>query len=166
MNTLSPLTAISPLDGRYAAKLDALRPITSEYGLIKRRVLVEITWFIALSDAGFAEFPPLPQEERDWLQQLAANFSVDDAAAIKEHERTTNHDVKAVEYWLRERFAARPALAPYLEFIHFACTSEDINNVCHALQARDARAVLLEAMDAALARLRQLAGDWAAQPML
>ena len=166
MNTLSPLTAISPLDGRYAAKLDALRPITSEYGLIQRRVLVEITWFIALSDAGFAEFPPLPPEERDWLQQLAANFSVDDAAAIKAHERTTNHDVKAVEYWLRERFAARPALAPYLEFIHFACTSEDINNVCHALQARDARTVLLEAMDTALARLRQLAGEWAAQPML
>ena len=164
--TLSPLTAISPLDGRYAAKVDALRPISSEYGLMQRRVQVEITWFIALSDAGFAEFPPLPQAERDWLQQLAASFSVDDAAAIKEHERTTNHDVKAVEYWLREQFAARVALAPYLEFIHFACTSEDINNVCHALQARDARTVLLEAMDAALARLRALALEWAAQPML
>ena len=146
MNTLTPLTAISPLDGRYASRLDALRPIVSEYGLVKRRVLVEITWFIALSDAGLAEFPPLPQAERDWLQQLAASFSEADAAAVKELERTTNHDVKAVEYWLRGQFAARPALAPHLEFIHFACTSEDINNVCHALQARDARTVLLDAM--------------------
>ena len=137
-NALSSLTALSPLDGRYAAKLAALRPVMSEFGYMQRRVQVELTWFIALSDAGFAEFAPLPADDRAFLLALVRNFSEADAQAIKDKEKETNHDVKAVEYWIKSRFAGRPALLAAAEFVHFACTSEDINNTSHATPARDA----------------------------
>ena len=107
---LSSLSALSPLDGRYAAKVAALRPLLSEYGLMHRRVQVEVEWFIALSDAGFAEFKPLSEASRGMLRGLVLRFSETDAQAIKDIERTTNHDVKAVEYWLKGRFDATPEL--------------------------------------------------------
>ena len=138
-NALSSLTALSPLDGRYAAKLAALRPVMSEFGYMQRRVQVELTWFIALSDAGFAEFAPLPADDRAFLLALVRNFSEADAQAIKDKEKETNHDVKAVEYWIKSRFAGRPALLAAAEFVHFACTSEDINNTSHALQLQAGR---------------------------
>ena len=117
---LSALTALSPLDGRYAAKLATLRPIMSEHGYMHRRVQVEVAWFIALSDAGFAEFKPLTTGARAYLLGLVKNFSEADAAAIKEIEKTTNHDVKAVEYWIKSKFQARPELDKASEFVHFA----------------------------------------------
>ena len=164
---LSSLTAISPLDGRYAAKLSALRPIMSEYGYMHRRVQVEVTWFIALSDAGFAEFPPLSAESCDYLHGLVANFSEADADAIKAIEKTTNHDVKAVEYWIKAKFDARPELLKAAEFVHFACTSEDINNTSHALQIRVGRdTVLLPAVEGIIAKLREMAHLYADVPML
>ena len=134
--TRPPLTALSPLDGRYAAKVAALRPLLSEFGLMHRRVQVEVEWFIALSDAGFAEFKPLSPEARGLLRGLVLRFSEADAQAIKDIEKTTNHDVKAVEYWLKGRFDATPELKAAGEFVHFACTSEDINNTSHALMLR------------------------------
>jgi len=169
--TLSALSALSPLDGRYAAKVAALRPLLSEYGLMHRRVQVEVEWFIALSDAGFDEFKPLAAATRDWLRALVLRFSEADAQAIKDIEKTTNHDVKAVEYWLKDRFSAAAehsaALQSASEFVHFACTSEDINNTSHALMLGAARAqVLLPALDAVLARLTQMAHEMAALPML
>ena len=168
------VTALSPLDGRYAAKLSTLRPLMSEQGYMHRRVQVEICWFIALSDAGLQEFKPLSQAARAYLLGLVRDFSTDDALAIKEIEKTTNHDVKAVEYWIKAQFAA-PALAPALreelaaanEFVHFACTSEDINNTSHALQLKAAREqVLLPGLDAVIARLRTMAHAYADVPML
>ena len=168
------VTALSPLDGRYAAKLSTLRPLMSEQGYMHRRVQVEICWFMALSDAGLQEFKPLSQAARAYLLGLVRDFSTDDALAIKEIEKTTNHDVKAVEYWIKAQFAA-PALAPELreelaaanEFVHFACTSEDINNTSHALQLKAAREqVLLPGLDAVIARLRSMAHDYADVPML
>jgi len=138
------LSALSPLDGRYAAKLDALRPLMSEYGYMHRRVQVEITWFIALSDAGLTEFPPLSQAVRAFLHERVSQFSEADCAAIKEIEKTTNHDVKAVEYWLKAQFAGKPELERAAEFVHFACTSEDINNTSHALQLRAGRDLVLQ----------------------
>jgi adenylosuccinate lyase len=161
------LSALSPLDGRYAAKVGALRPLLSEYGLMYRRVQVEVEWFIALSDAGFAEFKPLSEAARGLLRSLVQRFSEADAQAIKDIERTTNHDVKAVEYWLKSRFDGQPELKAAGEFVHFACTSEDINNTSHALMLGAARAeVLLPALDGILASLRQMAHDLAALPML
>src|SRR5450432_3956890 len=127
------LTALSPLDGRYAAKLDALRPWLSEFGLMRCRVRVEVEWFIALSEAGFAELAPPGAAALEALGALVRDFSVADAEAIKAIERRTNHDVKAVEYWLAERFVNLPGLAGAAGFVHFACTSEDINNTSHAL---------------------------------
>ena len=145
---LSALSALSPLDGRYAAKVAALRPLLSEYGLMHRRVQVEVEWFIALSDAGFAEFKPLTGPSRDRLRALVRDFSEADAQAIKDIERTTNHDVKAVEYWLKARFAGHAELLAAQEFVHFACTSEDINNTSHALMLQAARSeVLLPTLD-------------------
>ncbi|MBK9136680.1 MAG: adenylosuccinate lyase [Betaproteobacteria bacterium] len=161
------LTALSPLDGRYAARLAPLRPLLSEFGLMHRRVQVEVEWFIALSDAGFAEFKPLSEADRGLLRSLVHRFSEADAAAIKEIERTTNHDVKAVEYWMKARFKGHPGLERAAEFVHFACTSEDINNASHALMLQAARKdVLLPALDAVLAALRTLAEAEAATPML
>ncbi|MGN6789410.1 MAG: adenylosuccinate lyase [Rhodanobacteraceae bacterium] len=165
---LDPLTALSPLDGRYASKVDALRPIFSEYGLMHRRVAVEIAWLIALSDEpGIAELPPFPTAARAGLQKIADGFSVADAARIKEIESTTNHDVKAVEYFIKERIGDDAALKQAKEFVHFACTSEDINNLSYALMLRDARdTVLLPGLDKIIAKLRELAQTHAALPML
>ncbi|HNT85663.1 MAG TPA: adenylosuccinate lyase [Ottowia sp.] len=163
---LSPLTAVSPLDGRYAAKLTPLRPLMSELGYMRYRVQVELTWFVALSDAGFAEFPPLSAAARAHLRGLLANFSETDGAAIKAIERTTNHDVKAVEYWIKSKFEGQPELQAATEFVHFACTSEDINNTSHALQLQAGRAVLLQGLDAVIERLRALAHQHAQVPML
>lgn len=165
--TLSALTALSPLDGRYAPKVAALRPLLSEFGLMHRRVQVEVAWFIALSDAGFDEFPPLPEAARTLLQGLVDRFSEADAQAIKDIERTTNHDVKAVEYWLKGRFEGQPALQAAGEFVHFACTSEDINNTSHALMLQAAREqVLLPGLDGIVAKLTDMAHTLAAVPML
>ncbi len=164
---LSPLTALSPLDGRYAAKLDALRPLLSEFGLMHRRVQVEVEWFIALSDAGFAEFQPLSEAARGLLRGLVVRFGEADAQAIKDIEKTTNHDVKAVEYWLKQRFDNSAELRGAGEFVHFACTSEDINNTSHALMLTAARSeVLLPALDGLIATLTQMAHAQAQQPML
>jgi len=166
MNLL-PLTALSPLDGRYAAKVAALRPLLSEYGLMHRRVQVEVEWFIALSDAGLPELNSLSAEARTHLQGLVARFSEADAQAIKDIEKTTNHDVKAVEYWLKGRFAGHPELQAAGEFVHFACTSEDINNTSHALMLGSARQqVLLPALDGLLATLTAMAHNLSGLPML
>jgi adenylosuccinate lyase len=164
---LSALSALSPLDGRYAAKVAALRPLLSEFGLMHRRVQVEVEWFIALSDAGFAEFKPLSEAARGLLRGLVLRFSEADAQAIKDIERTTNHDVKAVEYWLKGRFESMAELRTAGEFVHFACTSEDINNTSHGLMLRAARdEVLLPALDQVIAKLTAMAHTLAAVPML
>ncbi len=163
----TPLTALSPLDGRYAAKLAALRPLMSEYGLMRARVQVEVEWFIALSELGLPEFAPLSAAAREALRARVAAFSATDAEAIKTIERTTNHDVKAVEYWIRQGFAGTPELERAAEFVHFACTSEDINNTSHALMLGAARqTVLLPALDGVIERLQRMAGSFAAVPML
>ena len=163
----TPISALSPLDGRYASKLNALRPLMSEQGYMHRRVQVEIAWFIALSDAGFAEFKPLSPGARSYLTGLVKNFSEADAVAIKEFEKTTNHDVKAVEYWIKSKFKDRPELEKAAEFVHFACTSEDINNTSHALQLKGARAqVILPGLDGLIAKLREMAHAFAEVPML
>jgi adenylosuccinate lyase len=165
--SLSTITALSPLDGRYASRLNALRPLMSEQGFMHRRVQVEVAWFIALSDAGFEEFKPLTPGARTYLLGLVKNFSEADAAAIKEIEKTTNHDVKAVEYWIKSKFEARPELQAAAEFVHFACTSEDINNTSHALQLKAARdQVILPAIDGLVARLREMAHAYAEVPLL
>ena len=164
---LNPLNALSPLDGRYATRLDTLRPLLSEFGLMHRRVQVEIEWLIALSDAGFAEFKPLSEAARGLLRSLVVLFSEADAQAIKDIERTTNHDVKAVEYWLKARVAGNAELKAASEFIHFACTSEDINNTSHGLMLKAARAeVLLPALDKLIARLARMAHTLAGVAML
>ncbi|MEO6032575.1 MAG: adenylosuccinate lyase [Burkholderiaceae bacterium] len=163
----SPLSALSPLDGRYAAKVAALRPLLSEFGLMHRRVQVEVEWFIALSDAGFAEFKPLSKAARGLLRGLVLRFSEADAHAIKEIERTTNHDVKAVEYWLKSRLKTHPELEGAEEFVHFACTSEDINNTSHALMLAAARSeVLLPAIERIVQQLTGMAHALAELPML
>jgi adenylosuccinate lyase len=166
--TLSALTALSPLDGRYHGKVDPLRRHFSEFGLIRYRVLIEIEWLKALSaEAGIAEIAPFSTETVARLDQLAADFSEADAEAIKTIEKRTNHDVKAVEYWLRDKLGAHPETAGVLEFIHFACTSEDINNLSHALMLKAGRAeVILPALDAVIAKLRDLALQLAELPML
>ncbi len=165
--TFSTISALSPLDGRYASKLASLRPLMSEQGYMHRRVQVEVAWFIALSDAGFKEFKPLTPGARTYLLGLVKNFSEADGNAIKEIEKTTNHDVKAVEYWIKSKFEARPELEKTSEFVHFACTSEDINNTSHALQLRSARdVVLLPALDRLQLKLRELALAYADVPML
>jgi adenylosuccinate lyase len=165
--TFSTISALSPLDGRYAAKLATLRPLMSEQGYMQRRVQVEVAWFIALSDAGFAEFKPLSPGARTYLLGLVKNFTEVDGEAIKAIEKTTNHDVKAVEYWIKSKFEARPELQAANEFVHFACTSEDINNTSHALQIRGARdVVVLPALDRVLMKLREMAHAHADVPML
>ena len=165
--TFSTISALSPLDGRYAGKLAPLRPLMSELGYMHRRVQVEVAWFIRLGDAGFAEFKPLTPGARTYLLGLVKNFSEADGEAIKAIEKTTNHDVKAVEYWIKSKFEARPELLAAQEFVHFACTSEDINNTSHALQLKAARdQVLLPTLDAILAKLRAMAQAYAAVPML
>jgi adenylosuccinate lyase len=164
---LSPLSALSPLDGRYAAKTDKLRPILSEAGFMHHRVKVEIAWLQALAQAGFAEIKPFSPSAAALLDKLAAEFSENDAERIKEIEAVTNHDVKAVEYWLKEKVKDVPELVAASEFIHFACTSEDINNTSHGMMLKAARdTVLLPALDAVTTRLTELAHAHAALPML
>jgi len=165
--TFSPISALSPLDGRYATKLAKLRPVMSEQGYMQRRVQVEVAWFIALSDCGFAEFKPLSPGARTYLLGLVKHFSETDGEAIKAIEQTTNHDVKAVEYWIKSKFEARPELLNAQEFVHFACTSEDINNTSHALQLKSGREqVLLPALDAITTKLRAMAHAFADVAML
>ncbi|MDF3029477.1 MAG: purB [Moraxellaceae bacterium] len=164
---LSTLTALSPVDGRYASKVDALRPVFSEYGLIRARVEVEVRWLQRLAaHAGIAEVPPFSAEANAFLDTLVANFSEADAQWIKDTERTTNHDVKAVEYFLKDRVAAVPELAKVTEFIHFACTSEDINNTSHGLMLKAGRDVLLKPMKQVLDAIKALARTHADLPML
>jgi len=164
----STLLALSPLDGRYAAKAAALQPIFSEFGLIHRRVRVELAWLLALADEpSIAEVPALSDAARAALLAIGDGFGEDDAARVKAIERTTNHDVKAVEYFIKEKISAHAELAAVKEFVHFACTSEDINNLAYALMLRDARdGVLLPALDAVVAKLREMAHAHAALPML
>jgi adenylosuccinate lyase len=162
------LTALSPVDGRYAAKVHPLRPIFSEYGLIKARVRVEVEWLLALAaEPAIVELPALSAAAIGRLRQLAEAFGVHDAARVKEIERDTNHDVKAVEYFIKERLRDDAQLGPALEFVHFACTSEDINNLSYGLMLAEARdTVLLPAIDGVIAKLRKMAGDYAGLPML
>ncbi len=166
--THSTLTALSPLDGRYAGKVDALRPIFSEYGLIKARVKVEVEWLLALAaEAKIVELKPFSADAQARLRKFADTLSVADAARVKQIEATTNHDVKAVEYLIKEHLKDDAELAPALEFVHFACTSEDINNLSYALMLREARAtVLLPKLDETIAKLKSMAHDLAALPML
>src|ERR1700692_879347 len=166
-DTLFALTALSPLDGRYAAKTEALREWLSEYAFMKHRVKVEIHWLIALSQAGFDEVPAFSSGSEDFLLQLAERFTAHDASRIKDIEKVTNHDVKAVEYWLKESVKGQPELERASEFIHFACTSEDINNTSHGMMLAGAREhVLLPALRSGHDRLLKFAHAHAAQPML
>ncbi len=164
----SPLSALSPLDGRYHKQLAPLTAYCSEAALIRYRVRVEIEWLIALAqEPGVTEVRPFSAATVSDLRQAAADFAEADAARVKEIEARTNHDVKAIEYWLKERFAAHAEVAAAAEFIHFACTSEDINNLAHALMASDAREkVLLPALDQVIDKLRALAHELAEEPML
>ncbi|RCI75392.1 adenylosuccinate lyase, partial [Pseudomonas aeruginosa] len=165
---LSSLTAVSPVDGRYAGKTSSLRPIFSEYGLIRFRVMVEVRWLQRLAaHAGIPEVAPFSAEANALLDSLASDFQLEHAERIKEIERTTNHDVKAVEYLLKEQAAKLPELAAVSEFIHFACTSEDINNLSHALMLREGRdSVLLPLMRQIAEAIRELAVKFADVPML
>jgi adenylosuccinate lyase len=166
-SSLSSLSALSPLDGRYGAKTDKLRPILSEAGFMHHRVKVEIAWLQALSQAGFAEIKPFSSEANAHLDKMAAGFSEADAARIKEIEAVTNHDVKAVEYWLKEQVKDVPELVAASEFIHFGCTSEDINNTSHGMMLKAARdGVLLPSLQAIIAKLTEIAHTNAALPML
>jgi adenylosuccinate lyase len=165
---LSALSAVSPIDGRYGSKTSALREVFSEYGLMQRRVLVEVRWLQALAaQPGIPEVPALSAQASALLDGIAANFDSIGASRIKEIEATTNHDVKAVEYYLKEQFGSNSELAAVSEFVHFACTSEDINNLSHALMLRDGmQSVLLPAMLEVVAALAGVAQDCAAVPML
>ncbi|MHA3981572.1 adenylosuccinate lyase [Acinetobacter venetianus] len=164
---MNALTALSPLDGRYASKCDALRPFLSEFGLIHARVTVEVRWLQALANrAEIIEVPAFSAETNAALDAIVANFSEEDANRIKEIERTTNHDVKAVEYFLKEKIANIDELKNAGEFIHFACTSEDINNLSHALMLKNGREVLVTSMKQILNAISALATTHAEQPML
>mgnify|MGYP001817947650 FL=1 len=165
---LNELTAISPVDGRYGSKTAAFRDLFSEYGLIKHRVLVEVRWFQALAaNAEIAEVPQLDEAATALLNSIVDNFSLSDAERIKTIERTTNHDVKAVEYFLKEKIKSNAMLEASSEFLHFACTSEDINNLSHGLMLKAGRDdVLLPAMDEIIDTLSKQAQEYASQPML
>jgi adenylosuccinate lyase len=164
---LSPLNALSPLDGRYASRGDALRPLLSEAGFMHHRVQVEVAWLAALAEAGLPELAAFSADAKARLNALVTDFSEADAARIKEIERVTNHDVKAVEYWLKEKVADDAELSKAAEFIHFACTSEDINNTSHALMLSAARdEVIVPALRNLHAKLAEIATAQAAQPML
>ncbi|MEO8400268.1 MAG: adenylosuccinate lyase [Gammaproteobacteria bacterium] len=165
---LAALMAISPLEGRYAEKLNALRPIFSEFGLIKFRVQIEIRWLQMLTEHGkLPELPPLSKQTNILLNSIVDNFSVEDAIRIKQIESSTNHDVKSVEYFLKEKFESHPELAKVSEFIHFGCTSEDINNLAYGLMLHTARQqIILPHLDALLVTLKTMAHEYAAQPML
>jgi len=165
--SFSALTALSPLDGRYASKCDALRPYLSEFGLIHARVTVEIRWLQALAKhPDIGEITPFSKETNDKLDAIISNFSEEDALRIKEIERTTNHDVKAVEYFLKEKICDIDELKNAGEFIHFACTSEDINNLSHALMLKSGRDVLITSMQTIIDEIAKLADNHASTPML
>ena len=164
---LSPLTAISPVDGRYASKADALRPVFSEYGLIYHRVLVEIRWLQALAGhPQIEEVPEFTAEASKQLNDILKDFSEIDAGRVKDIERTTNHDVKAVEYFLKEKISGNQELEAVSEFFHFACTSEDINNLAYALMLKSGREHLMQPLAAINNELRKMAHEYAAIPML
>jgi len=165
---LAALTALSPLDGRYATKVAGLRQHFSEFGLIRARVRIEIAWLLALAgEPGVPEVTPFSADARAVLDAAGASFAPADAERVKAIERTTNHDVKAVEYWLKERFAGTPEVARVAEFIHFACTSEDINNLAHGLMLSEARrTILMPALREIASDLRALAHAHADLPML
>ncbi|MCE0732393.1 adenylosuccinate lyase [Halomonas sp. G15] len=164
---LSALTALSPVDGRYGAKAERLREHFSEFGLIRARVIVEVRWLERLAELpGITEVPPLSAEATAFLQALIRDFSVEDAERIKTIERTTNHDVKAVEYFLKERIAEVPELHAISEFVHFACTSEDINNLSHGVMLSDGLKALLPAMHEVADQVARLAHEHAELPML
>ncbi|RBP27878.1 adenylosuccinate lyase [Marinobacter pelagius] len=165
---LTALTAISPVDGRYGSKVSVFRSIFSEYGLIRNRVTVEIRWLQKLAaHPEITEVPAFSAEATSFLDKLVSEFSLEDAERIKEIERTTNHDVKAVEYFIKEKIAGVPELHAVTEFVHFACTSEDINNLSHALMLREGLDHgLLPAMDRVVDKLAELAKEHADQPML
>ncbi|OUR92495.1 adenylosuccinate lyase [Gammaproteobacteria bacterium 42_54_T18] len=165
---LSSLSAISPVDGRYGSKTASLRPIFSEYGLIKNRVIVEIRWLQKLADnPAIEEVAPLSDTANALLNDIVSSFSEEDALRVKEIERTTNHDVKAVEYLLKEKIEENAELQAITEFIHFACTSEDINNLSHALILKAGRDdVLIPLVDKVIEAIKQLAGEYADMPML
>ncbi len=164
MNTL---TALSPVDGRYAAKCDALRPWLSEFGLIKARVIVEVRWLEALAaEPGIVELEPFSSDAKSYLQGIIDNFSEADAEAVKQIEVTTNHDVKAVEYFLKGKLEQHAELAAAKEFTHFACTSEDINNLSYGLMLKNALPILSASMDQVIDRISDLAVEHADRPML
>jgi len=165
---INPLSALSPLDGRYASSVESLRPVFSEYGLMKARVKVELNWLKALAaEARIAEVPAFSPATLAEIDGVIAGFSLEDAAAVKAIEATTNHDVKAIEYWLKDRFKNNAEVAAMSEFIHFACTSEDINNLAHALTLKAARdTILLPQIDAICDKLRAMAHEHAALPMM
>ena len=165
---LSALTAVSPIDGRYGDKADALRPIFSEFGLLRFRVEVEVRWLQKLaSHAGIPEVPALSEAANAVLDGIVSNFNEQDAARIKQIERTTNHDVKAVEYFLKEKVEVNPELAAVSEFIHFACTSEDINNNSHGLMLKTARdEVIKPYCEKLISELKRLAVEYRDMPLL
>ena len=164
---LTPLNALSPLDGRYASRVNTLRGLLSEAGFMAHRVEVEVAWLIALSEANLPELPAFSQQAQDQLRALVTNFSEADAQRIKDIERVTNHDVKAVEYWLKEQVESNAELKSAAEFIHFACTSEDINNTSHALMLIRAREqVILPQLQHVCDQIKAKARDYANQPLL
>ena len=165
--SLSALTALSPIDGRYASKADSLRPYLSEFGLIKARVIVEIRWLQSLADnSAIVELAAFDADNNAFLNAIVDNFSEADAQAIKDIEATTNHDVKAVEYFIKDKFRGQSALEDSLEFIHFACTSEDINNLSYALMLKDSREIVVAKMQEVTDSIFDLALTHADQPML
>ncbi len=164
---LSALTAISPVDGRYGSKAEELRPIFSEFGLIKYRTIVEVRWLQTLAQLPeIKEVPELSSEANTVLDSIINNFSIDDAERVKAIEATTNHDVKAVEYFLKEKIANNPELNAVSEFIHFACTSEDINNLSYGLMLKDARDVIIQDQKAIIKAIKSLAIEFADAPMM
>ena len=165
---INPISALSPLDGRYAATAEPLRPIFSEYGLMKARVRVELEWLKALAaEPQIREVPPFSADTLAEIDRVIAGFDLENAAEVKAIEATTNHDVKAIEYWLKNRFAHNAEIAAVNEFIHFACTSEDINNLSHALMLRQARdEVIVPKLNEIAAKLQQMAHELAEVPMM
>lgn len=165
---INPISALSPLDGRYAKSVENLRPIFSEYGLMKARVRVELAWLVALSrEPNIAEVPEFSNETLAEIQNVMANFNLEHAAEVKAIEATTNHDVKAIEYWLKKRFENNAEIQKVNEFIHFACTSEDINNLSHALMLKQAKdEVILPKLAEIQQKLQKMAHDLADVPMM
>lgn len=166
MTEFNPLTALSPIDGRYARQTDELRGIFSECAFMNARVRVEVEWLIALTEAGFAELPHLSDHGKAFLRGLADDFSLADCEAIKTIEKTTNHDVKAVEYWIKDQVAHDEELKNASEFVHFACTSEDINNTSHALMLIEGRRALVAFLEKIHGVIAGYAKEWAEIPML